>query len=292
VRKRDRDHEEQIIDSNDLGSFYKYINGRIGGRPSIGAIHDVNKIIDTDKEKANVFNSYFSSVGIADNGLLPLIEKNHSQSEMEAITITEMDVFMSIKKLKNKFTCGPDGLPPIFFKQRIGSLVIPLTIIFNQLLSVSAVPDAWKTAIITPVFKKGAAGQVSNYRPISLTSVPSKILERIISNKIIEHLNVNKILHPAQHGFRKGRSTCTNLLECLNDWTLYLQSGYGTIVIYVDFSKAFDVVSHRKLFARLQSYGINGTLLQWLRNFFTGRTHKTKVGFSLSDKADLISGIV
>jgi hypothetical protein len=100
VRKRDRDHKEQIIDSNDPGSFHKYIKGRIGGRPSIGAIHDVNKIIETDKEKANVFNSYFSSVGIADNGLLPLIEKNHSQSEMEAITITEMDVFTSIKNSK------------------------------------------------------------------------------------------------------------------------------------------------------------------------------------------------
>jgi Reverse transcriptase (RNA-dependent DNA polymerase) len=159
-------------------------------------------------------------------------------------------------------------------------------------MSVCAVPKTWKTAIITPVFKQGAAGLVSNNRPISLTSVPSKILERIISHKIVEHLNVNNILDPAQHGFCTGRSTRTNLLKCVNDWTLCLQSGHGTTVIYIDFSKATDAVLHCKLFARLQSYGVNGNLLQWLHNFFSGCTHKTKVCSSLSDKADLVSDIV
>ena len=82
------------------------------------------------------------------------------------------------------------------------------------------------------------------------------------------------------------------MLESLNDWTLYLQDKHGVVIAYVDFSKAFDVVSHNKLFVRLESYGIGGTLLTWLRNFFTGRTHCTKVGGPLSDLVTLLSGVI
>ena len=85
----------------------------------------------------------------------------------------------------------------------------------------SEVPKDWKGAIITPVFKKGAAGDVSNYRPISLTCVASKLMERIISGQIFDYLLTNNISHPEQHGFFRGRSTCTNLLESLNDWTFF-----------------------------------------------------------------------
>ena len=82
------------------------------------------------------------------------------------------------------------------------------------------------------------------------------------------------------------------MLESLNDWTLYLQDKHNVVIASVDFSKAFDVVSHNKLFVHLESYGIGGTLLTWLRNFFTGRTHCTKVGASLSDLATLLSGVI
>jgi len=94
----------------------------------------------------------------------------------------------------------------------------------------------------------------------------SKILERILVSHIFDHLTRNHILHPAQHGFTKRRSTCTNLLESLNDWTLCLQSRQQVAIVYIDFSKAFDVISHRKLLARLDSYGILGSLLLWLKN--------------------------
>lgn len=140
--------------------------------------------------------------------------------------------------------------------------------------------------------KKGVTGDVGNYRPISLTCVTSKILERIVVNRILEHLNSNDILHPAQHGFVKQRSTCTNLLESLNDWTLSVQTKQQITVVYIDFSKAFDVVSHNKLFARLYSYGIRGTVLLWIKNFLSGRTHQTKVGSAMSDIAQLLSGVV
>jgi len=123
------------------------------------------------------------------------------------------------------------------------------------------VPDSWRTAHIVPVFKKGAAGDISNYRPISLTSVASKIMERIVTSEILDHLYLDNIMSSAQHGFLRRRSTCTKLLECFNDWTVCVQSRQQTAIVYIDFAKAFDVVSHKKLFAKLYSYGIRGPVL-------------------------------
>jgi len=136
------------------------------------------------------------------------------------------------------------------------SSVILLHCYIISLYRLAMYPMKWLTAHIVPVFKKGIASQVSNYRPISLTCVLSKILERIVVGRIVDHLHYSNILHLAQHGFLKSRSTCTNLLESLNDWSIIVQSRQQVAIVYIDFSKAFDVMSHPKLFARLCSYGI------------------------------------
>ena len=127
----------------------------------------------------------------------------------------------------------------------------PLALHFTQMLSVGFVPSEWLRAIIVPVFKKGSAGIATNYRPISLTCVASKVMEHIIVKALLEHLVENDLLSSAEHGFLKGKSTCTNLLESHNDWALCLQNKHGVTVAYIDFSKAFDSVSHKKLFAWL-----------------------------------------
>jgi len=137
---------------------------------------------------------------------------------------------------------GPDGLPPLLFKRLKHCLAGPLAMIYIQLLSVAAVPDEWKQAIITAVFKKGATGTVLNYRPISLTCVPCKIMERVIARQMYCFFKQNKILHKAQHGFVKGHSTCTNLLESVNDLTLSVNNKHGVTVVYNNFSPAFDTV--------------------------------------------------
>ena len=106
----------------------------------------------------------------------------HCLDSLESIIITGTDVLIAIRKLKRKLSCGPDGLPPIVFKKLASSLSEPLALLFNQLLSVREVPDDWLKAIIIPVFKKGASGTLSNYRPISLTSVSSKIIKKKYGN--------------------------------------------------------------------------------------------------------------
>ena len=129
-------------------------------------------------------------------------------------------------------------------------------------------PDEWKSAIITPVFKQGAADNVENYCPISLTCVAGEIMEHLIAKQIYDHLKSNELLSCMQHGFLKGKSTCTNQLEAANDWTLAVQNRKSVTIAYIDFSRAFDTVSHDKLLYRLHSYGIRGDILKWVRNDF------------------------
>jgi len=126
------------------------------------------------------------------------------------------------------------------------------------LMSVSYVRDDWKTAIIVPVYKKGPTTNVVNYRPISLTSVASKIMERVISVQMTSFLLQNNVINTAQHGFLQGLSTTSNLLETFNDCTVAIQGQNSITVAYIDFAKAFDSVSHVKFLYRLQYYGIDG----------------------------------
>ena len=102
----------------------------------------------------------------------------------------------------------------------------------------------------------------------------------------------HNILHSAQRGFCKGRSTCTNLMKCMNDWTLSIQYKRLVTVTYIDFSRAFELVSYDKLLIRLNAYGITGTLLKWLEEFLSNRTHCTRIGSSLSSSAELFSGVI
>ena len=129
---------------------------------------------------------------------------------------------------------------------------------------------------------------------MSLTCVASKLMERVIAKHIYAHLAENNLLSQAQHGFVSGHSTCTNLLECLNDWTLTVQRKKAVTVAYIDFSRAFDSVSHKKLLAKLYTYGISGKILlwHWHEHYFKIRTHQTRVSDGLSDEATLISGVV
>src|SRR5207245_10785027 len=105
------------------------------------------------------------------------------------------------------------------------------------------VPLQWKQTYVVPIHKKGPPSVVDNYRPITLANSCSKIFESVLKDKLLLFLNANKLLSPSQHGFLQKHSTCTNLLECSNDWSSCLDRGIETLILYVDFAKAFHSVS-------------------------------------------------
>ena len=168
----------------------------------------------------------------------------------------------------------------------------PLSLIFTSLMSVGKIPSEWSRAIVTPVYKGGSASSVSNYRPISLTCVASKIMERVMVYDMLIYLRHHNLISKQQHGFLSARSTTSNLLESISDWTLALNDNKSVAVANIDFAKAFDSVCTSKLIYKLQSYGISGALIRWITSFLSDRSQQTRVGNSLSALTKLSSGVV
>ena len=119
---------------------------------------------------------------------------------------------------------------------------------------------------MVPLFKKGSRDNPGNYRPVSLTSVVGKVLERVIRDRIYDHLERNNVIKDSQHGFVKGRSCLTNLIEFFDKVTKQVDEGKAVDVVYMDFSKAFDKVPHGRLLQKIRRYGIESDLEVWIRN--------------------------
>jgi len=153
-------------------------------------------------------------------------------------------------------------------------LVEPLFIIFRKSLQSGEIPLNWRTANVSPIYKKGGHSSVGNYRPVSLTSQISKIMESLLKDCIVECLEKNNLIRNSQHGFRNGRSCLSNLLTFLDKVTTDIENSNCVDVIYLDFAKAFDKVPHLRLLNKLKSHGIKGKLWNWISAWLTGRQQR------------------
>ena len=163
--------------------------------------------------------------------------------------------------------------------------------LFNKSLSQRLIPDDWKAANVVPIFKKGKKTQISNYRPISLTSLVCKILERIIKNEIMTHLELNDLLDGSQHGFRSKKSTVTNLLEFSHQLTELLDQDQAIDVLYLDFQKAFDKIPHKRLILKLKECFIDGPVVEWIEEWLTDRKQRVVQRGESSEWSQVSSGV-
>jgi len=171
-----------------LGVFYSFVNKRLSHKTGITAVADPNGVtLSDDKDIANAFNDYFASVGVPSNNSTPH-SYNRDVPLLHSVDVGEQEILVAINKLKSNLSAGPDGFPPMLFKRTKFSICEPLVLLYRQLLSVAYVPYVWKNAVVTPVHRKGPSTVISNYRPISVTCVPCRILERVVVNKIYNHL--------------------------------------------------------------------------------------------------------
>ena len=243
-------------------------------------------------ESAEVLADSFSSVFVLEPESLPdgmlLVDTNEVLTE---IAITCEDVRYELKNLNCFKIVGPDSIHPKLLKSLADdfAFVESLTNLFRLCAESGHIPEIWRTANITALFKNGSKTDPLNYRPVSLTCIISKIYEKIIKSSIIHFID-NKI-NKHQHGFIKGKSCLTNLLETMDCIIEIINQGDPVDIFYFDFKKAFDRVPHNRLLYKIECLGMKGKVLDIIRDFLTGRSFRVCVGGEFSNLKDVLSGI-
>ncbi|GAB0206006.1 mitochondrial enolase superfamily member 1 [Grus japonensis] len=172
---------------------------------------------------------------------------------------------------------GPDGIHPRVLRELVEELAKPLSIIYQQSWLTGEVPDNWRLANVTLIYKKGQKEDLGNYRPVSLTSVLGKIMEQLILSALTRQVQDNQEIRPSQHRFMKGRSCLTNLISFYDQVTRLVDEGKAVDVIYLDFSKAFDTVSHSILLEKLAAHGLDRCTLRRIKNWLEGQAQRVVV---------------
>ena len=293
-RKSERNHEMKIAKDSKSNPkiFYNFANKKLKVREGIGDLKDNDQTISSSEGKAECLNKFFCSVFTEENlNYIPKYERDDVNDNLENVSFTTEAVRKKLKSLDASKSAGPDGIQTVVLKELADQLAEPLAYLFNQSMCEGKLPDIWKDANVTPLYKKGPKNLPSNYRPVSLTCVLCKIMESVIRDHVVKYLQNNNLLSDFQHGFISQRSCTTNLLATLDSWTQSLDNKSPVDIIYLDFAKAFDSVPHRRLLEKLKAYGITSNLLQWISDFLIGRRQRVHVNGSFSEWSYVVSGV-
>ena len=234
-----------------------------------------------------MFNTYFHSVMTRSDFALPSpCDLPVSDFSLVNITILDSEVYDALISLDETKAMGIDGIPPIILKHCALALYKPFHQLFLLCLKQGCLLSEWKVHRITPVPKSGDLTSVKNYRPITLLCTISKVLERLVYNKVIDFLS--RCLYSKQFGFIKN-SSCLQNLFFTNIY--HSHELMQTDVIYTDFRKAFDSVSHNELLFKLKSTGIRGSLWHWFRGYLLSCVQRVSINNSLSPLLPVTSGV-
>ena len=279
----------------DIKSFWKYTNSARGTNCLPNVMNYENTYAENGTEIVNCFAKFFESVYKNENDNIGEIddcnvyEDVNSQINIPHMEITQRDIFSFIGKLDSNMGPGPDGIPPLFLKNCKTNLTPILQHLFSRSLTEGLFPATWKRSFITPIYKSGNRSDVKNYRPISKLSTIPKLFEAIITDKL--SVSLQSILNDEQHGFRRKRSTVTNLLTFQHFTLEKLESNSQVDTIYTDFSKAFDTINHKLLLKKLYQIGIHGSFLNWIKDYLLHRIQNVQYKSFVSRDIMVSSGV-
>ena len=273
--------------------FYAYLNTKKQNRVHLGPIKDESGELQyEDLAKAQILNNHYSKVFTTESDELPDICPQIECQVMPEINFARSEIEDILKQLKDTGSSGPDEINQKILKTVAAEVSLPLALLFAKSMRLSNIPDDWKNANVIPIFKKGSKVEPGNYRPISLTSVVVKVMERLLKERIIKHLLSNNLMKPSQHGFLPKRSTTTNLVTYIDFLTNELDKGQPVDVLYLDFAKAFDKVPHKRLIQKLKWYRLDMKVIQWIEAWLRDRKQRVIVNGVPSDWADVISSVI
>ena len=285
VRKAKKEYYSSMIENNrgDSKSTWKILKDLLPKRSDGGitSLEENGSIITDFKEICNVFNNYFIDIStklaasIKNVKTLPLEYLGNFLPNVTTVfkfkNVTENEVLKMLKSIPNGKATGVDNLQVRILKISAPAIAKSLAYIINLSLSSGEFPKDWKSARISPIFKKGSKTEPGNYRPVSVLPVVSKFIERVVHQQLYHYLDKNKLLCTHQSGFRKKHS-CQTSLHRLNE-KLYseLESGKMVGLVALDLKKAFDTVNHSVLLDKMSYYGVQDKELKWFQTYLTDR---------------------
>ena len=277
--KEIKKYEKMLLENKDKNpkSYYKYMSKKNKYASKILVTYDNGTPELDDEKSASILNDFYISVFKERQSSTPKLTTPRVPVSMPEIVITEEKVKRHLERLNPRKSSGPDNIPAILLKNAADAFKVPLTIMFNRSYNEGYVPSALKNANITPIFKGGKVKTANHFRPISLTPVIAKVEESIFKEDLEEFLDKNNIICQNQHGFRRARSTNSNLINTWNQITDWADDGKAVSIIYTDFRKAFDSVPKELLLLKLENLGIRGKNLNWLSSFVSDRTQQVVI---------------
>ncbi len=249
---------------------------------------------------ATEFNAFFSEIGtkisnsVKNTGLDPTsnIPNYPNLQCIDLGTVTPMHVCDILKSMSPKNSLDLYEVSTKLLKNIAVEVSLPLFHILNLSLTTGVFPKALKTSRIVPIFKTGDPESCDNYRPISLLSSMSKILEKIVCVQLVNHLDRNNLLYINQFGFQRGKSTEHNLSKAINFIGNAMNEGLYSIGVFFDFKKAFDVVPHDILLNKLNKLGIRGTAWDWFKSYLSERKQVVDINGHISNSLDIIISVL
>ena len=287
----------------DLKRTWRLIKLIIHKEPAKQGIHEIkhNNKCETDQTViANIFNEYFTNIGeklaskIPQESGSPCEFIKNDQTKSNSIFMqptTASEIINIVQNLKNDKAAGCDSISPKVLKAVMNNIVTPLCTLFNKSMESGIFPDSLKVARVTPIFKSGDKLSVNNYRPVSVLPVISKILERIIYNRLFEFLDKFKVLSDQQYGFKPKHSTCMAILNLIDKIACDLDTGKIAVGLFIDLSKAFDTIDHNILLDKLYRYGIRGIAFKLMQSYLKNRKQFVSIDNNNSSMTTVKCGV-
>ncbi|KAI8486739.1 hypothetical protein Bbelb_354870 [Branchiostoma belcheri] len=296
TRRAETVYIEGLVNDVETGNtrrFFTYAKSALGKTSTgIPALQVDSVILETPEAKANALNDFFIKQtdlpGRSDP--IPTFQPTTvPESVLDSLQLSEEEVRQQLRTLQVGKSGGHDKITPRLLRLVADPISVPLTRLYNKSLLLGQVPTEWKKANVTPIHKAGNRHLTNNYRPISLLSTVSKVLETLVNKRLTAH--VNRILTDNQSGFRPLDNTTLQLTRLVEEWTDAMDKGEIVGCVFLDLRKAFDKVWHAGLLSKLKSYGISGLMHDWFSSYLSDRKQRVVIQGATSTWKSPLAGV-